>query len=323
MKTRDLWLAGESYAGIYIPTLLYNIDKYNQGKAQADMINVKGMMVGNGVTNWTYDTQPATFNFSYWHALMGQEMWDELNELQCDFSGINFGRVPPRACLDLYTKFNNNTSKINMYKIFDPYMKAPTMTKKKSAETLIAGNQLLEVSDLEEEVVRGFSQRHYTPWMVSPLHKDSEAYFSALKSPASYLNNAAVRTALHIPDGHQAYEECNSGTLGFTFIMEERASQYVWEELKGKYKMMKYSGNIDAVVPTDGTLGWINSLNRTVVKEWRQFNSSLTSGQVGGWVEDLDGLTFVSVLGAGHMVPTDRPVAIKYAISSFINGTQF
>jgi len=124
---------------------------------------------------------------------------------------------------------------------------------------------------------------------------------------------------LHIPADHQSYIECNDGTLGFTYIMEKKGSQWVWENLKGKYKMMKYSGNIDAVVPTQGTLGWINSMNRTVVNEWRQFNSTDTSGQVGGWIEDLDGITFVSVLGAGHMVPSDRPVAISYVVSNWIN----
>jgi carboxypeptidase C (cathepsin A) len=28
-QTRDLWLSGESYAGIYLPYLLKNIDTYN------------------------------------------------------------------------------------------------------------------------------------------------------------------------------------------------------------------------------------------------------------------------------------------------------
>jgi len=92
-----------------------------------------------------------------------------------------------------------------------------------------------------------------------------------------------VKTALHIPADHpHAWEECNGGEFGFTYIMEERASNYVWQELKGKYKMMKYSGNVDAVVPTQGTLGWIHAMNRTIVKEWRQFKDP--SGQVGGWI---------------------------------------
>ena len=54
--------------------------------------------------------------------------------------------------------------------------------------------------------------------------------------------------------------------------MFEKASQWIWESLKGKYKMYKYSGDIDNAVPTVGTLGWINALNRTVVKDWRQYS---------------------------------------------------
>jgi hypothetical protein len=38
------------------------------------------MMIGNGVTNWTYDTQPASFNMTYWHAIIGDDMFDALND---------------------------------------------------------------------------------------------------------------------------------------------------------------------------------------------------------------------------------------------------
>jgi len=33
------------------------------------MPNLKGMMVGNGVTNWKYDTIPAYLEMGYWHSL--------------------------------------------------------------------------------------------------------------------------------------------------------------------------------------------------------------------------------------------------------------
>lgn len=207
MKSRSLWLSGESYAGIYIPTLLYNIDKFNNDPQTTteQQINVKGMMVGNGVTNWTYDTQPATFNMTYWHALMGQEMWDELNELKCDFSLMNFGKIPGRPCLDIFDRFQNITSNINMYKIFDPYMLPPLVPTTKKATTYTSGDQMIEIADEEvEEVKYGFSHRDYTPWMVGP-NKKSKSYYSALKSPASFLNSATVRTALNIPVDHQQY----------------------------------------------------------------------------------------------------------------------
>ena len=46
-KSNKAWISGESYAGIYIPMLAYNIYQYNQG-SPADPIPLKGILVGNG-----------------------------------------------------------------------------------------------------------------------------------------------------------------------------------------------------------------------------------------------------------------------------------
>jgi hypothetical protein len=35
----------------------------------------------------------------------------------------------------------------------------------------------------------------------------------------------------------------------------------VYENLKGKYKILFYSGDTDLAVPTIGTTGWIDNLN--------------------------------------------------------------
>lgn len=45
------WIAGESYAGKYIPDLAVLIDKFNQNSG-ANPINFKGILVGNGVMNF-------------------------------------------------------------------------------------------------------------------------------------------------------------------------------------------------------------------------------------------------------------------------------
>jgi carboxypeptidase C (cathepsin A) len=42
------WIAGESYAGKYIPDLSVLIDFYNN-KGVGKKINLKGIMVGNGI----------------------------------------------------------------------------------------------------------------------------------------------------------------------------------------------------------------------------------------------------------------------------------
>jgi carboxypeptidase C (cathepsin A) len=48
------WLAGESYAGKYIPDLAVLIDKYNAENTGAFSINFKGMLIGNGVMSFDH-----------------------------------------------------------------------------------------------------------------------------------------------------------------------------------------------------------------------------------------------------------------------------
>lgn len=60
----DLYLAGESYAGIYVPWLALKIDQYNEQETKNDF-NLKGFMVGNGCTDWSIDTLPATIDMLY------------------------------------------------------------------------------------------------------------------------------------------------------------------------------------------------------------------------------------------------------------------
>jgi len=39
-------MTGESYAGHYIPQLATKVLEHNQGAAAADVINLKGLMIG-------------------------------------------------------------------------------------------------------------------------------------------------------------------------------------------------------------------------------------------------------------------------------------
>lgn len=53
-KKNPFWIAGESYAGKYIPDLAYRIDHYNKDPSTtADKkINLLGLFIGNGVINF-------------------------------------------------------------------------------------------------------------------------------------------------------------------------------------------------------------------------------------------------------------------------------
>ena len=66
----ELWISGESYGGIYVPYLSWQLHQHNL-QAQWNGLpqyNFKGFLVGNGATDWNVDINPAfpevVFNFN-------------------------------------------------------------------------------------------------------------------------------------------------------------------------------------------------------------------------------------------------------------------
>jgi len=58
----DLYISGESYAGIYVPYLAWQVHQHNEQSAtnpSIQFMNLKGFLVGNGCTDWEVDTNPA------------------------------------------------------------------------------------------------------------------------------------------------------------------------------------------------------------------------------------------------------------------------
>ncbi len=85
----------------------------------------------------------------------------------------------------------------------------------------------------------------------------------------------------------------------------QNASQWIYAELKGKYKILKYSGDADGGVPTYGTQGWLADLAWNIIEQWRPYYiTNMYGKQVAGYVERYEGvLTFATIHGAGHMAP--------------------
>jgi serine carboxypeptidase-like clade II len=136
-----------------------------------------------------------------------------------------------------------------------------------------------------------------------------------------FMNDPEVRTQMHIPEYVQNWTMCKDD---YNYTLFENATQSIWdnEDLYSNYRMMKFSGDKDGVVPTYGTLGWINSLNREVTDYWRPWyvNHDGQSSILGGYVQEYKGLTFVSVHGAGHMVPQDQREAALLMVNTFMAG---
>lgn len=66
----------------------------------------------------------------------------------------------------------------------------------------------------------------------------------------SFFRNETIKAALHIPAEAPVWDYCQ-GDIDYTKL--QNASQYIYEELRGKYKILKYSGDTDGAIPTYGT----------------------------------------------------------------------
>jgi carboxypeptidase C (cathepsin A) len=76
--SNDLYVSGESYAGIYVPYVFRLLHNHNENNENDIKFNLKGWMVGNGVTNWKYDGVPSFVEMGFWHGLYPTELHEEL-----------------------------------------------------------------------------------------------------------------------------------------------------------------------------------------------------------------------------------------------------
>ncbi|CAA6660343.1 unnamed protein product [Spirodela intermedia] len=87
LRSRDLFLTGESYAGHYIPQLAEVLLRYNK-KSRDFKFNVKGLAIGNPLLNLDRDV-PATYEYFWSHGMISDELGLKIMN-DCDFEDYVF-----------------------------------------------------------------------------------------------------------------------------------------------------------------------------------------------------------------------------------------
>lgn len=93
--------------------------------------------------------------------------------------------------------------------------------------------------------------------------------------------------------------------------------------------MLIYSGDTDACVPYWGTEEWTRELGYPVRRGWRQWHAQHLARpglQRAGYAISYDtptNFTFVTIQGAGHLVPTYKPHFSLTMFTNFITGSEF
>ncbi|VFQ72515.1 unnamed protein product [Cuscuta campestris] len=112
-KSSDFYIAGESYAGFYIPELADLIINTNKMSHSTFKIPLKGIMIGNGIMNEATDER-GLYDYLWSHALISDETHRGVSE-DC-FSTTKRGM----KCYEFQYSAVNETGSIDFYNIYAP-----------------------------------------------------------------------------------------------------------------------------------------------------------------------------------------------------------
>ncbi|CAL0310296.1 unnamed protein product [Lupinus luteus] len=130
-KKRDFYIAGESYAGHYVPQLAHTI-LHNNKIANKTIINLKGILIGNAVINDETDSLGMT-DYLASHAIISDHAAHDIKTF-CNFSSDD----NPIQCQTARDEYHRDISFIDIYNIYAPLCNNPNLTTfpKKSSNVI-------------------------------------------------------------------------------------------------------------------------------------------------------------------------------------------
>ena len=327
IKNNNFYITGESYAGVFIPNLALAILKDEE-----KVINLKGFMIGNPLTDFNYDYERTLIDFGFNNGLISIETYESYLR--------NCPKVPLFDSIQLKNKKNNNNES-NDWIIRNVTHKCNIAKMKVSEE--FYGNELYGIykickinntnntfninkkSNLYKEGIiknlilnSGYKKINLTNInnIKSPLSIEPEIW--SFPNPCesdlfltNFLNLNETKEKLNVEDKLKKWNELTE--LNYPW----NPSIDLYKELRNyNISMWILSGITDGVIPTLGTLKWIESLNWEIIVPWKQWK---LNNQVKGMVQKYDKMTIVTIIGAGHMAPEDKREESKRVFDCFVN----
>ncbi|KAL3523313.1 hypothetical protein ACH5RR_016147 [Cinchona calisaya] len=313
-QSNPFYITGESYAGVYVPTLASEVVKGIKTGINPK-INLKGYMIGNGVCDAKFDGDNAFVEFVHGMGLIPDSLFKEAN-IACkgEYQKIS----QDKKCEIAISKIYDLVSGLNIYNILEPcfHKKFPETTTTKNITSLLP-KSFQELGKTEKPLAvrkRMFGRvwPYRAPVQIGIIPMWSQLTLSALKGSVpcmndevatAWLNNEAVRKAIHASPKSGNWSICSD-----TLVYYHDAGGVIPYHLNltsTGYRALIYSGDHDMCIPFTGTQAWTVSLGYKVVDQWRPWQSN---DQIAGYLQEYaHNLTFLTVKGAGHTVPEYKP----------------
>ncbi|XP_030954890.1 serine carboxypeptidase 24-like isoform X1 [Quercus lobata] len=286
-KHREFYIAGESYAGHYVPQLAEKIVEYNKALLQP-ILNLKGFIVGNALIDEYYDF---IGKIIYWwsHSMISDTSYRSILK-KCNFKEVHKSQECNAAVRYVEAHEHGNINEHSIYTPLCMELLNNTMSSPRLKNTL--------------------------------LHRRVSGYDPcAIHYAKKYYNLPEVQKSMHADvNGILHYWTDFSADVNSNWTDSEISMLPTYKKLiAAGLRIWVFSGDTDAGVPVTGTRLSLSHLNLTVKTEWYPWYAD---DQVGGWTEVYNELTFASVRGAGHEVPQYQPKRAFILFKSFLAGKE-
>ncbi|TVU25911.1 hypothetical protein EJB05_28432 [Eragrostis curvula] len=264
--SNSLYIGGESYSGIVIPSLVLEMDKLIRKESFGTLtFNLKGYIAGNPSTDKQYDID-GTIKFYHGMGLISDELFEAAKE-NCQ------GRYDPPAnaqCSTFTESIRHCTKDVNVFHILEP-----------SCESVWGE---MAVTD---EMRRDLQEARH-----NDLHLSFKCRSASYVLSHIWANNKTVRERLGIRQGTIGeWKRCNR-VIPYDKDIQSTLEHHLWLRRKG-YQALIYSGDHDSAVSFVGTQPWIRSFNLSITDDWRPWH---IDGQVCGFTRSYSSnLTYATV----------------------------
>ncbi|EOA16514.1 hypothetical protein CARUB_v10004672mg [Capsella rubella] len=321
-QSNPFYISGESYAGVYVPTLASEVVKGNKNGVKP-ALNLKGYLVGNGVADAIFDGN-ALVPFAHGMGLISNELFESATKA-CNGS---FYEINGPECEAKLIKVNEDVDQLNIYNILEPCYHGTSLS---AFDIRSLPSSLLQLGKTEKRLAirkRMFGRAWPIRAPVRPGIVPSWSQLLAnLRVPCiddrvatAWLNDPAIRKAIHAKEESEIgkWELCTD-KLAFSHDAGSMIPFHRNLTLSG-YRALIYSGDHDMCVPFTGSQAWTESLGYKVTDEWRPW---MSNDQVAGFTQGYaNNLTFLTIKGAGHTVPEYKPREALNFYSRFLAGSK-
>ena len=304
LQGTEIYLTGESYAGMYIPNIAKTILKQQQGQKIEIEIQLKGVAIGNGAIDPLQDLSYTEYAYS--HGLIPLSAKQKIDNVAkaCYLKTVKTGARVKNGRCDIMGQvleaaggpneydtgtFNSYSRIVEPGNVFDSFLNSPVIQEALHVRGLnLPGLENFkpeegEESDPEREPV------YYTPAKWKCCNDD--------------INEA----------------------FGEDFVTSVPAIQFL-SSAPG-VRVLLYSGERDLNTNHLGTLHTLESNSWVGGRAWSTAERSLWrfSGDVAGTYQTLNNgkFSFLVVRNGGHLLPMDLPAASLEMLRRFLNDESF